>query len=310
MAVPVASAMSERVAPAFFALFMFLLIWDAVHNRLGSSNGKFISFVDTCRSVAQYRRGLPEDSRSELGLSRMFFIMLASFLVKFAGQTIVSLMLGKTPLVLSGPRHMTSFLLGLVLLWLSPGDMVYRTMLHSRAVRLFVGMGGGLYKMRKVIFAVETAASSHRGFGFAFLVAVLSVDGTTLTRKGMLWLEARLASRPLSSPAASKHHLVGRLLPTAGDLSLERLRQDGCRGACEALLQTVLPLGAVTALVWVYAQVEWEAGITDDSFLVLRAGLLTLFIWRAGAFDELANIHMDGLAAAEASTIIKEAKSH
>mmetsp|Transcript_51777 Transcript_51777/g.152585 ORF Transcript_51777/g.152585 Transcript_51777/m.152585 type:complete len:311 (+) Transcript_51777:115-1047(+) len=306
--------MSERVpprglevAPAFFALFMFLLIGDAVHNRLGSSNGKFISLVDTCRSVAQYRRGLPETSRSDLGWPRMLLIITASFLVKFAGQTVVSLLLGTAPVVLSGPRHVAFFFLGLAVVWGSPGDAAYLTMRHSRAVRLLVGMGGGLYKMRKVIFAVEAASGldgGHRGFVFALLLAVLAVDGTTLTRRGMLWLEARLAARPLSAEA-TKYHLVGRLLPTTGDLTLERLRHDGCLGVCEAMLSTVLPLGAVTALVWVYAQTEWTAGITDDSFLVLRAGLLTLFIWRAGAFDELANIHRDSLAMVKAAEATK-----
>lgn len=297
--------MSERVpprglevAPAFFALFMFLLTWDAVHNRLGSSNGKFISFVDTCRSVAQYRCGLPQISRSDLGWPRMLFIMTASFLVKFAGQTIVSLLLGKVPIVLSGPRHVAFFFLGLAVVWGSPSDAAYLTMRHSRAVRLLVGMGGGLYKMRKVIFAVEAATSSQRGFVFALLLAVLAVDGTTLTRRGMLWLEARFAANPLSTEV-TKYHIVGRRLQT-GDLTLERLRHDGCWGVCEAMLSTVLPLSAVTALVWVYAQTEWTAGITDDSFLVMRAGLLTLFMWRAGAFDELANIHHDSLAMVKA----------
>mmetsp|Transcript_141812 Transcript_141812/g.453078 ORF Transcript_141812/g.453078 Transcript_141812/m.453078 type:complete len:261 (-) Transcript_141812:588-1370(-) len=53
-------ALRQELAPLFFAVFIFLFLQDAVYNRLGSSNGKFISLVDTCRSVAQYRSGLPD----------------------------------------------------------------------------------------------------------------------------------------------------------------------------------------------------------------------------------------------------------
>ena len=52
--------------------------------------------------------------------------MTASFLVKFAGQTVVSLLLGTTPVVLSGPRHVAFFFLGLAVVWGSPGDAAFR----------------------------------------------------------------------------------------------------------------------------------------------------------------------------------------
>mmetsp|Transcript_34191 Transcript_34191/g.102054 ORF Transcript_34191/g.102054 Transcript_34191/m.102054 type:complete len:308 (-) Transcript_34191:48-971(-) len=291
-----------EVAPLLFALFIFLFTFDAVHNRLGSSNGRFISFVDTVRSVAQFRSGLQDPSRKRLGFGRLFVIFAASFLVKFAATTLVSLLFGKVPLILSGPRHSTSFFLGFALLWLSPGDVVFDVVQNSRAVRLLLGMGGGLYKMRKVIFAVEAATTDRGGLALAVLVAVLAVDGTTLTRRGMHWLGRRYSAK---LPRKDSGSIVKRL---SGDITLQRIWRDGNRGARQALLTTVLPLGAVTALVWVVASDEWTSGITDDSFLGLRTALLTLFIWRAGAFDELSMIHVECMALAERVAALEKEK--
>mmetsp|Transcript_34257 Transcript_34257/g.94619 ORF Transcript_34257/g.94619 Transcript_34257/m.94619 type:complete len:307 (-) Transcript_34257:167-1087(-) len=291
----------RELTPFIFALFIFLFTRDAVHNRLGSSNGRFISLVDTIRSVAQYRSGLPDSSRDGLGIVRLLLIAVASFLVKFAASTLVSLIFGKVPIVLSGPRHAASFWMGFALLWFSPGDCVYRAVQRSRAVRLLLGMGGGLYKMRKAIFAVEAATTAKGGLLLAVLVAVLAVDGTTLTRRGAHWLERRLAATEAQRP----HSLVKRI---SGDITLRRLWHDGCRGSRQALLSTVLPLGAVTALVWAAARDEWASGITDDSFLGLRTALLTLFIWRAGTFEELSMIHAEAMALAESVEALEKTK--
>eukprot|EP00443_Scrippsiella_acuminata_P080332 CAMPEP_0115512220 /NCGR_PEP_ID=MMETSP0271-20121206/74393_1 /TAXON_ID=71861 /ORGANISM="Scrippsiella trochoidea, Strain CCMP3099" /LENGTH=177 /DNA_ID=CAMNT_0002942363 /DNA_START=180 /DNA_END=713 /DNA_ORIENTATION=+ len=162
-------------------------------------------------------------------------------------------------------------------------------MRQSRAVKLLVDMGGGLYKMRKVIFAVEAATTANGGFGFALLVAVLAVDGTTLTRRAMHWVEAKVEK--FRAKQRRKRVPLGR--------SLSTLFSAGGRGAQQTLLTTVLPIGAVTALVWIAASSEWISGITDDSFLFLRAALLALFIWRAGALDELARIHVESMEMAD-----------
>lgn len=292
----------REVTPLLFALFIFLFIRDAVHNRLGSSNGRFISFVDTIRSVAQFRSGLQDPSCKSPGFLRMSLIAVASFLVKFAASTLVSVIFGKVPIVLSGPRHTASFFIGFALLWFSPRDLVFATVQNSRAVRLLLGMGGGLYKMRKVIFAVEAATTERGGLCLAVLVAVLAVDGTTLTRRGMHWLGRRYSSK---LPKKDSDSIVRRL---SGDITLRRLWRDGNRGAQQALLSTVLPLGAATALVWLAASAEWTSGITDDSFLGLRSALLTLFIWRAGAFDELSMIHHECMALAERVAALEKEK--
>mmetsp|Transcript_12793 Transcript_12793/g.40355 ORF Transcript_12793/g.40355 Transcript_12793/m.40355 type:complete len:308 (+) Transcript_12793:120-1043(+) len=292
----------REVMPLLFALFIFLFLSDAVHNRLGSSNGRFISFVDTIRSVAQYRSGLQDPSRGRLRAGRLLLVAAGSFLVKFAATTLVSLIFGKVPLIISGPRHSASFFIGFALLWLSPGDVVFTTVQSSRAARLLMGMGGGLYKVRKVIFAVEAATTARGGLGLAVLVAVLAVDGTTLTRRAMHWLGRRYSGEP---PRKGCGGIVRRI---SGDITLRRLWRDVHRGTRQAFLTTVLPLTAVTALVWAAAGAEWTHGITDDSFLGLRAALLTLFIWRAGAFDELSMIHAESMALAERVAALEKEK--
>jgi len=215
----------------------------------------------------------------------------------------VSLLFGKMPLVFSGWRHLASFVVGFVLVWCSPRDEFFQSAERSRAARLLLGMGGGLYKMRKVIFAVEAAMTEKGGFLLAFLVAVLAVDGTTLTRRAMLWLELHCGA---TVPARSKCSIIGRL---SGDITLQRLWCDSGYGVRRTLHSTILPLGAVIALVWTAARDEWTSGITDDSFLGLRAALLTLFIWRAGAFDELSRIHAECMALADTSAALEKAKA-
>jgi len=286
----IGAAIQREIAPIFFALFMFLFLLDAVHNRLGSSNGKFISLVDTCRSVARYRSDLGEHSPKCLGAWRITLVLISSFLVKFASSTLVSVLLGKVPVVFSGPRHASFFLLGFALIWLSPSDTAYRIMRSSRAVKLLVDMGGGLYKMRKVIFAVESATASGSSFFFALLLAVLSVDGTTLTRRALHFLES-LGPHLASQPKRRWCRSFSQILSVSW--------QAGNRGARQMISSTIFPLSFVTALLWIAASSEWERGITDDSFLGLRAALLALFIWRAGALDELAGIHMESLGMAE-----------
>jgi len=184
------------------------------------------------------------------------------------------------PILFNGPRHAAFFLLGFSLIWLSPNDFAYKSLRTSRAVKLMVDMGGGLYKMRKVIFAVEAATATRSSFGYAVFLAVLSVDGTTLTRRLLHFVEARFIRRP-------RHKK--RTLTKALNLCLNA----GSCGARQTLLSTVLPLSVVTALLWICASSEWDKGITDDSFLGLRAALLALFIWRAGAFHEFASVHLE-----------------
>jgi len=272
----------DKLMSAFFVLFIWLFILDATHNRLGSSNGKFISFVDTMVNVYSFRDGLPNTTRSAgKGVLHVLRIISASFFIKFAAGTLVSLLIGKVPVVFQGVRHFISFFVGLALLWCAPCDFVFQQMKHSRAVRLVMTMGRGLYKMRKAIYAIETAAKTGGGCLFAFLLAVLTIDGSTLTRRSVLWMEKQFAQKQLRC-----HRLVG-------GISLETLQRDSWLGFKRVLLSTVLPLGAITAVVWGVSRFDWLEGITADPYLNLRAFVLVVFAWREGTFDELSAIHVE-----------------
>jgi len=138
-----------------------------------------------------------------------------------------------------------------------------------------------LYKMRKAIYAIETAAKTDGGCLFAFLLAVLTIDGSTLTRRAVLWLERQFAQKPVRCHRCFK------------GISLQTLQQDGLSGLRRVLFSTVAPLGAITAVVWGVSRFDWLEGITADPYLNLRAFLLVVFAWREGTFDELSAIHLE-----------------
>merc|ERR1719183_3291747 len=94
-------------------------------------------------------------------------------------------------------------------------------------------------------------------------------------------------------------------MPSLADCSavLSRVGRDGCCGIWKLICNTLLPLTIVTALIWAAARVSWANGVTDDSFLALRACLLAFFIWRAGSFHELASIHATSLKITEAAPL-------
>eukprot|EP00747_Dinoflagellata_sp_TGD_P047921 gnl/TRDRNA2_/TRDRNA2_145297_c0_seq5.p1 gnl/TRDRNA2_/TRDRNA2_145297_c0~~gnl/TRDRNA2_/TRDRNA2_145297_c0_seq5.p1 ORF type:complete len:321 (-),score=35.36 gnl/TRDRNA2_/TRDRNA2_145297_c0_seq5:71-1033(-) len=253
-----------EIMPALFAFFVLLFAYDAAHNRLGSSNGKFISFVDTVLNVYNFRHGLRDTSRRSVNFVQGLRIVVCSFFVKFAAQTAVSLILGKVPVVLQGWRHTSFFFFGLALIWLSPSDVIYQHMRVSRAVRLMLQMGQGLYKMRKVIFAVEAAGTGKGSFVLALLVSVLSIDGSTLTRRAVLWLERQREEGRFqsawgqwlvtpkacrSSPGAYATNSYDAACVCESPIA-RRFAKDGCKGVRQALFGTFLPLFAITAVVW------------------------------------------------------------
>ncbi|CAE8628605.1 unnamed protein product [Polarella glacialis] len=169
--------MQDTVAPAMMAILVLMVVRDAAYNSLGSSNGKFISFVDTCLSVMSYRDGLPNkkgkyfvggDGQAAFG----FRVVTGSFCMKFASGIAVSALIGKTPVVFKSIRHSLFVALGLVLLWLTPGDYAYTMMKKSHALRLVLLAGGGLYKLRKAVYAIEVIIESGGGFSLALASVV------------------------------------------------------------------------------------------------------------------------------------------
>lgn len=284
----------KHALPAFFALFFLCFTYDVSYNKFGTSNGKFISLVDTCLNVFQYRLGSRHAQRSQARQARhAVWIVLASFVIKFASGVMVSVLVDKEPVVIKNWRHIAFFFVGLAALWLTPGDIVYGSLERSRAVRVCLLMGSGLYKMRKAFFAVDTAARAGGGLIFALLLTVVAVDGNTLVRRGVHWLEQRCCHR---------------------DVSWVVVTESSRRGVTQALLGTMLPLGLLTASVWGASRMSmasgagmeriyldhvdpaYAGGIEDEALFTFRACALMFFIWRAGAFRELAEIHSESLA--------------
>ncbi len=266
------------------ALFSLLLMYDASYNALGAANGRFISLVDTVHSVGSYRAGLPRWRRSGGGVltPRRFVRVLAdSFAVKFAAQTLVSLALGATPVVLKGVRHFSSFFLGVLLVWFFPGDVVYSTTRRSPVVKLLVSMAIGLYKLRKALFAVEASAAAFAQqpaefrAAAAFALVLINLDGNSVLKRALLWLEAE-EEDPRHEPGAALLLARARAALLNRDLLFQLLREY------------VVPDLVVTALL-LYLGGGPQA-------IELKCCLLIYFLARQGTFELLAQMHERGRA--------------
>jgi hypothetical protein len=99
-------------ANIYFPLFiLFFLFNDFMCGGLGSSNGRFTSFVDSLNSVFSFRAATMGDVPKRLNLLDMkrntqrLHVLLMTSILKFAPGTLVSLALSQTPVVLKGPRE-------------------------------------------------------------------------------------------------------------------------------------------------------------------------------------------------------------
>lgn len=126
------------MAQAAFCVAGCVLILMDVHVGgvlSGTSNGKFVSFMDSVNSLADYRKQLPFDppppgdavqcctteqpagsrkSRYSLtdghSIGMRLYILLAAFGSKYGSSTVASLLLNQTPVIMKGLRHVLSFL--------------------------------------------------------------------------------------------------------------------------------------------------------------------------------------------------------
>jgi hypothetical protein len=99
-------------ANIYFPLFiLFFLFNDFMCGGLGSSNGRFTSFVDSLNSVFSFRSATMGDVPKRLGLldvkrnTQRLHVLLMTSILKFAPGTLVSLALSQTPVVLKGPSE-------------------------------------------------------------------------------------------------------------------------------------------------------------------------------------------------------------
>ena len=177
---------------------------DARIGGLGTSNGRIVSFLASLNSVAGFRRqkravGADGDDltrtekRKRLGrlhagqTSRLKAVGLFAlqFGNKYGAQTVGSLLVGATPVLLKGPRHLVSWLLAFCLVQLAPADVVYDAVTRHAALTLVVKVGAALYKLRKFNFVV--GACEGCTVPLMILAQIVVIDGNNLCSRLSTW---------------------------------------------------------------------------------------------------------------------------
>mmetsp|Transcript_19358 Transcript_19358/g.59607 ORF Transcript_19358/g.59607 Transcript_19358/m.59607 type:complete len:342 (-) Transcript_19358:42-1067(-) len=175
---------------------------DLVVGGLGRSNGRIVSFLESLNSAAGFRRqkratNADETRRKSVALQRLEWLHITSdqlaplkklelflivFFNKFGTQGLGSLLVGATPVILKGPRHVASWFLAFAAVQLSPGDAVHGALQRHVVLTLVVKTGAALYKLRKFNFVVDACAGCS---GLLTLFAMLvTIDGNNLRSSG------------------------------------------------------------------------------------------------------------------------------
>ena len=179
---------------------------DARIGGLGTSNGRIVSFLASLNSVAGFRRqkravGADGDdlTRTEKrkrlgrlhslspGTSRLKAagLFALQFGNKYGAQTVGSLLVGATPVLLKGPRHLVSWLLAFCAVQLAPADVVYDAVTRHAALTLVVKVGAALYKLRKFNFVV--GACEGCTVPLMILAQIVVIDGNNLCSRLSTW---------------------------------------------------------------------------------------------------------------------------
>lgn len=241
-----------------FAALTGFFIFDAASNSVGTSNGRFVSLVHTLNGVSALRRGLPR--RGQASAARFTLALLEACTIKFGAGAAVSLLLGETPVVLKGPRHLLFFVFGFLLVWLAPADVVHGSLGHSAPTQLVTSCCCALYKLRKTLFAVEAAMR----FDVAVLAGLTTQAGNHIVRSAILWAEE---------------------LPALHHWRHEWTMHGAAQGA-RAAVAIIAPDAAVTLGLW-----SLQDDILSEKRAELRLALLVYFSWKAEAFVHLQRMH-------------------
>eukprot|EP01051_Picozoa_sp_SAG22_P000531 SAG22_NODE_15_length_32914_cov_20.713546_5_plen_312_part_00 len=218
------------VAVAAVGIGVLLVLLDLWHYGLGTANGRFVSFLDSLNSCYEYRSQNPlaaadpadddppplrrTESQYNLqsshnSLAGRLRILCVNFVLKFASSTTTSALLWKIPVVLKGPRHLMSFLLSLVLVQGSPADRVFIALRDMPSVQLLLGSGCALYKLRKLLWALQKGADY--GWGLTLVLAFTVVEGNSFARRAENVLSNQGCPRKLSTWVGGGKWIAGRL---------------------------------------------------------------------------------------------------
>lgn len=161
---------------------------------------------------------------------------------KFGSQTLCSVMIGATPVVLKGPRHMMSWLFAFACIQLCPRDSVYAKLQSNAGLLVVVRIGCALYKLRKFNFVADFGLD--RSFAWMVAAQIISIDGNNLVSRLWTW-----------------GWLRGCSATTAADVGV------GLR----ALLHRIIPVVLASYLV------RYVAGTISTLMKLL---VFALFLWR------------------------------
>ena len=123
-----------------------------------------------------------------------------AFSNKFATQSIGSLLVGATPVILKGWRHVSSWFLAFALVQIAPRDVVYDALTRHVFLAFVVKVGAALYKLRKFNFVVS--ACPHCSLQFLLMVMLVDICVEINQRVGCSSLSRVDGVRALPDPHA------------------------------------------------------------------------------------------------------------
>ena len=194
------------------SLGLYFLFYD-VARGIGSSNGRFTSFVQSVESAYKYKAGHYDVSSKNVGRKTVYKLTLkyiyrciVSTFLKFGPGTVVSIALGLYPTWTKGPRHIYSYYIAFCVIQLLPRNTGFLLIHENRFSRFLMHTATALYKLRKLIFifhassngiyivntvfhgsASPSADPTALWYGATqaciFLLALWECEGSTLSRK-------------------------------------------------------------------------------------------------------------------------------
>mmetsp|Transcript_19359 Transcript_19359/g.59612 ORF Transcript_19359/g.59612 Transcript_19359/m.59612 type:complete len:307 (-) Transcript_19359:20-940(-) len=260
---------------------------DLVVGGLGRSNGRIVSFLESLNSAAGFRRqkratNADETRRKSVALQRLEWLHITSdqlaplkklelflivFFNKFGTQGLGSLLVGATPVILKGPRHVASWFLAFAAVQLSPGDAVHGALQRHVVLTLVVKTGAALYKLRKFNFVVDACAGCS---GLLTLFAMLvTIDGNNLCSRVTTWAWLRGRATTAEDVGRGAAAFVARCAPVA--LAACFVQCCGSEGELFATSPSVMYSTRLLVLgVFLYR--NDVAGLCRQTLLSARAG--------------------------------------
>lgn len=186
------------------AYVLFEVLFDLIVGGLTtSSNRRITSFCDSIYACFRYRMLRPATTTSMIpgggaiatrqrnesfyfiqshqnSLLRTGAICASAIVLKFGTGSVVALALGETPVIIKGPRHITSFLLAFALMQAFPSDGLYRFVRGSSLAQTVLYGACALYKLRKVLFCVMHPECTLL---HGAVLAWVSLEGNSILRR-------------------------------------------------------------------------------------------------------------------------------